>query len=60
VGSNYEFQFIAMYMGILDSHKTSFQAVLRHVRDEPQKPFLFHCTGMLAPMKFPGYWLTRK
>ena len=34
-----------MYMDVLRVYKGNFQRVLEHVRDQPDEPFLFHCTG---------------
>lgn len=34
-----------MYLDVLDAYQASFCAVLEHVRDRPEEPFLFHCTG---------------
>ncbi|KAL4887270.1 protein-tyrosine phosphatase-like protein [Aspergillus karnatakaensis] len=47
---------IEMYLGYLESHAPSYTAVFEHIRDEPDKPFLFHCsagkdrTGVLAAL----------
>lgn len=37
--------FVKMYMDILDISVPIFQKVFEHIRDAPQKPFLFHCSG---------------
>ncbi|KAI1840813.1 hypothetical protein JX265_006945 [Neoarthrinium moseri] len=37
----YEF----MYMEVVDIYRASWKAVLEHVRDRPQDPFLVHCTA---------------
>lgn len=34
-----------MYMAMLVSHKDAWRSILEHVRDHPDQPFLFHCTG---------------
>ncbi|KAI1320776.1 protein-tyrosine phosphatase-like protein [Xylariaceae sp. FL0255] len=35
----------AMYLEVLDVYADSFRAILEHVRDRPQDPFLVHCTA---------------
>lgn len=42
------------YLLVLDLYQPIFRAVLEHVRDQPGKAFLFHCTGesMLASSTF--------
>lgn len=30
---------------MLETHKAGFRSVLTHVRDQPDRPFLFHCTA---------------
>ncbi|EFQ31263.1 tyrosine phosphatase [Colletotrichum graminicola] len=45
-----------MYMGIMEVYAPTFKAILEHVRDRPEEPFLFHCalgrdrTGIVAEM----------
>lgn len=34
-----------MYLEVLDIYQLIFKDVLEHIRDNPQEPFLFHCTG---------------
>lgn len=34
-----------MYLEVLDVYRLNFKDVLEHVRDCPDEPFLFHCTG---------------
>ncbi|KAL2829055.1 protein-tyrosine phosphatase-like protein [Aspergillus pseudoustus] len=47
---------VAMYNSYLVSHAPVYKAVFEHIRDEPEKPFLFHCsagkdrTGVLAAL----------
>ncbi|KAL4930974.1 tyrosine-protein phosphatase [Aspergillus undulatus] len=47
---------VQMYLGYLMSHAPVYKAVFEHIRDEPEKPFLFHCsagkdrTGVLAAL----------
>ncbi|KAL2815126.1 protein-tyrosine phosphatase-like protein [Aspergillus granulosus] len=47
---------VAMYLSYLESHAPVYKAVFEHIRDEPEKPFLFHCsagkdrTGVLAAL----------
>ena len=38
-----------MYIDMLTSHKASWKAILEHIRDQPDRPFLFHCTGETEP-----------
>lgn len=35
-----------MYLEVIDVYRPAWKAVLEHVRDRPQDPFLVHCTGM--------------
>lgn len=37
-----------MYLDVLKIYQPSFKGVLEHVRDRPQEPFLFHCTGLFS------------
>jgi hypothetical protein len=32
-------------MAVMAAYKPSIRAVLQHVKDKPNEPFLFHCTG---------------
>ncbi|KAL4965489.1 tyrosine-protein phosphatase [Aspergillus stella-maris] len=47
---------VQMYLGYLESHAPVYKAVFEHIRDEPEKPLLFHCsagkdrTGVLAAL----------
>ncbi|KAL4920597.1 protein-tyrosine phosphatase-like protein [Aspergillus aurantiobrunneus] len=47
---------VQMYVSYLESHMPIYRAVFEHIRDEPAKPFLFHCsagkdrTGVLAAL----------
>ncbi|OJI95842.1 hypothetical protein ASPVEDRAFT_22880 [Aspergillus versicolor CBS 583.65] len=47
---------VQMYTTYLTSHAPVYKAVFEHIRDEPEKPFLFHCsagkdrTGVLAAL----------
>ncbi|KAL5343243.1 protein-tyrosine phosphatase-like protein [Aspergillus crustosus] len=47
---------VQMYLSYLESHAPVYKAVFEHIRDEPGKPFLFHCsagkdrTGVLASL----------
>ncbi|KAK5628632.1 hypothetical protein RRF57_004347 [Xylaria bambusicola] len=34
-----------MYLEVIDVYAESWKAILEHVRDRPQDPFLVHCTG---------------
>ena len=38
-----------LYSQILDHAGPAFGIILRHIRDRPDDPCLFHCTGRLAP-----------
>ncbi|KFY93546.1 hypothetical protein V498_04359 [Pseudogymnoascus sp. VKM F-4517 (FW-2822)] len=48
--------FVDMYDDVLKVLRPTFKAVFTHIRDQPQKPFLFHCTtgkdrtGVLAAL----------
>ncbi|KAJ5923364.1 hypothetical protein N7454_008609 [Penicillium verhagenii] len=48
--------FVKMYMGILSAASPIFTEVFSHIRDEPNDPFIFHCsagkdrTGVLAAL----------
>ncbi|KAJ5646878.1 hypothetical protein N7490_003250 [Penicillium lividum] len=48
--------FVKMYMGILNAAKPIFTEVFSHIRDEPNDPFIFHCsagkdrTGVLSAL----------
>jgi len=43
-----------MYLEIIDVYAESWKAILTHVRDRPQDPFLVHCTGEFGPsVSFP-------
>lgn len=37
--------FVDMYDDVLKVLRPTFKAVFTHIRDQPQKPFLFHCSG---------------
>jgi protein tyrosine/serine phosphatase len=39
-------------MAVLAAYKPSIRAVLEHVRDKPNEPFLFHCTGKKSSFCF--------
>jgi protein tyrosine/serine phosphatase len=38
-----------MYLDVLKVYQPSFKQVFEHVRDSPEEPFMFHCTGKTAP-----------
>lgn len=40
-------KFLALYMNLLGTHAGAYKSVLEHVRDHPDSPFLFHCTGTI-------------
>ena len=37
--------FVGMYTHILEILAPTFKKVFEHIRDKPQQPFLFHCSG---------------
>jgi protein tyrosine/serine phosphatase len=37
--------FVKMYMGILNAATPIFTEIFSHIRDEPNDPFIFHCSG---------------
>jgi protein tyrosine/serine phosphatase len=41
--------FVKMYTGILDAAKPAFTEIFRHIRDQPNDPFVFHCSGKYIP-----------
>lgn len=41
--------FVKMYMGILNAATPIFTEVFSHIRDEPNDPFVFHCSGEYSP-----------
>lgn len=41
--------FVKMYMGILSAATPIFTEVFSHIRDEPNDPFIFHCSGECSP-----------
>lgn len=43
--------YVAMYYEVLDGYKGVFKEVLKSVRDKPEEPILFHCTGKMASFK---------
>jgi hypothetical protein len=40
--------FVKMYMGILEACVPAFTQVFQHIRDQPDDPFVFHCSGMFV------------
>lgn len=38
--------FVKMYSGILEASAPAFAEVFKHIRDQPDDPFVFHCSGM--------------
>jgi len=38
-------QFEDNYLELLMSHKDVYRAILLHIRDHPDRPFLYHCLG---------------
>lgn len=45
-----------MYMNIMGAYGPSFRAILEHVRDRPEEPFLFHCTCKHSPELLVRTW----
>lgn len=37
--------FVKMYTGILDASQPSLHQIFIHIRDEPNDPFVYHCSG---------------
>jgi len=37
--------FVKMYTGILNAAQPAFTQVFSHIRDQPDDPFVFHCSG---------------
>lgn len=37
--------FVKMYSGILEAAAPAFAQVFKHIRDQPDDPFVFHCSG---------------
>lgn len=44
--------FVKMYTGILDACAPAFAQVFSHIRDQPENPFIVHCSGK----SFPSWW----
>ncbi|KAJ5168627.1 uncharacterized protein N7482_004221 [Penicillium canariense] len=50
--------FVKMYTGILEASASAFAQVFSHIKDQPNDPFIFHCsagkdrTGVLAALIF--------
>lgn len=40
--------FVKMYMGILNAATPAFKEIFKHIRDHPNDPFVFHCSGRLS------------
>jgi hypothetical protein len=36
-----------MYMSMMDTHNPAWKTIFQHIKDHPDQPFLFHCTGMV-------------
>lgn len=41
-----DIQFEDNYLELLMTHKDVYRAILLHIRDHPDRPFLYHCLGM--------------
>lgn len=39
--------YVKMYLDLLDVLEPTYRRVFEHIRDSPEKPFLFHCMGEL-------------
>lgn len=37
--------FVKMYSGILEAASPCFAEIFKHIRDNPDDPFIFHCSG---------------
>lgn len=37
--------FVKMYTGILDASQPTLTQIFTHIRDEPNEPFVYHCSG---------------
>lgn len=44
--------YVNMYMEVMREYVGIFREVLRSVRDRPEDPILFHCTGKLMKLRF--------
>lgn len=38
--------FVKMYLAVLECAEPAFQAVFQQIRDHPERPLLFHCSGL--------------
>jgi protein tyrosine/serine phosphatase len=45
--------FVKMYNGILDAATPAFSQVFSHIRDQPNDPFIFHCSGKCLTLFLP-------
>jgi protein tyrosine/serine phosphatase len=45
--------FVKMYTGILDAATPAFSQVFSHIRDQPDDPFIFHCSGQCLTLFLP-------
>lgn len=43
---------VQMYLNYLETHRPIYKAVFGHIRDEPETPFLFHCSGMSRAIEY--------
>lgn len=41
--------FVKMYTGILEAASPAFTEIFKHIRDKPNDPFIFHCSGEFIP-----------
>lgn len=59
VGDNGVSGYVRMYLDTLDNLVPMFKKVLEHIRDSPEKPLLFHCTGefysIYSPVIYPSF-----
>jgi hypothetical protein len=47
--------FVKMYTGILEACVPVFTKVFKHIRDQPDDPFVFHCSGMFNSSFLNGH-----
>ena len=45
--------FVKMYLNIMEVFSPIYQKVFEHIRDAPQRPFLFHCSGKFRYVSLP-------
>lgn len=45
--------FVKMYFGILEAAAPCFTEIFKHIRDNPNDPFIVHCSGMFHVYHLP-------